>query len=81
MPFEAKSWFAIAVPAGTPRPVIERIATDVRRVVGEPQYREKYITGQGLDAFTLGPDEFAAFLGKDREKYAQRVKNANVRLD
>ena len=81
VPFEAKSWFAIAVPAGTPRPVIDRIAADVRRVVGEPQYREKYITAQGLDAFTLGPDEFAAFLAKDREKYAQRVKNANVRLD
>jgi len=81
VPFEAKSWFAIAVPAGTPRPVIDRIATDVRRVVGEPQYRDKYITGQGLDAFTLGPEEFAAFLSKDREKYAQRVKNANVRLD
>ena len=81
IPFEAKSWFAIAVPAGTPRPVIDRIAADVRRVVGEPQYREKYITAQGLDAFTLGPDEFAAFLAKDREKYAQRVKNANVRLD
>jgi tripartite-type tricarboxylate transporter receptor subunit TctC len=81
VPFEAKSWFAIAVPAGTPRPVIERIAADVRRVVGEPQYREKYITAQGMDVFALGPDEFAAFLAKDREKYAQRVKNANVRLD
>ena len=35
----------------------------------------------GLDTFALGPDQFAAFLAKDREKYAQRVKNANVRLD
>ncbi|HTO51630.1 MAG TPA: tripartite tricarboxylate transporter substrate binding protein [Burkholderiales bacterium] len=81
VPFEAKSWFAIAVPAGTPRPVIDRIAADVKRVVEQPEYREKYITGMGLDAFSLGPDEFAAFLAKDREKYAQRVKLANVRLD
>jgi len=81
VPFEAKSWFAIAVPAGTPRPVIDRIAAEVKRVVEQPEYRDKYITGMGLDAFSLGPDQFAAFLAKDREKYAQRVKLANVRLD
>jgi tripartite-type tricarboxylate transporter receptor subunit TctC len=81
IPFEAKSWFAIAAPTGTPRPIIDRIAADVRRVVEQPEYRERYITAQGLDAFMLGPDEFAAYLEKDRAKYAQRVKNANVRLD
>ena len=81
IPFEAKSWFALAAPAGTPRPIIDRIAADVKRVVEQQEYRDKYVTGMGLDTFVLGPDQFAAFLAKDREKYAQRVKNANVRLD
>jgi tripartite-type tricarboxylate transporter receptor subunit TctC len=81
IPFEAKSWFAIAAPAGTPRQIVDRIAADVQRVVEQQEYRDKYVTGMGLDAFVQGPDQFAAFLAKDREKYAQRVKNANVRLD
>lgn len=81
IPFEARSWFAIAVPASTPRPVIDRIAADVRKVVDTPEYREKYVAGLGLEPFPLGPDQFAAFLAEDRAKYAQRVKNANVKLD
>lgn len=79
--FEAVSWFGLAVPAGTPRPVVDRIAADVKRVVEQPEYREKFITGMGLEPLSMGPDQFAAFLGKDRAKYAQRVKNANVKLD
>ncbi len=81
IPFEARSWFAIAAPAGTPRPVVDRIAADVKRVVEAPEYREKFINGMGLEPLSMGPDQFAEFLGKDRAKYAQRVKNANVRLD
>lgn len=81
IPFEARSWFAIAVPASTPRPVIDRIAADIRKVVDTPEYREKYVAGLGLEPFQLGPDQFAAFLVEDRAKYAQRVKNANVKLD
>jgi tripartite-type tricarboxylate transporter receptor subunit TctC len=81
IPFEARSWFAIAAPSSTPRPVIDRIAADVRKVVDTPEYREKYVAGLGLEPFPLGPDQFAAFLTDDRAKYAQRVKNANVKLD
>jgi tripartite-type tricarboxylate transporter receptor subunit TctC len=81
IPFEARSWFAIAAPAGTPRPVVDRIAADVKRIVESPEYREKYVAGLGLEPFPLGPDQFAAFLVEDRAKYAQRVKNANVKLD
>ena len=79
--FEARSWFAIAVPAGTPRAVVDKIAADVRKVVAQPEYRKKFIVDQGLEPLDLGPDQFAEYLAKDRAKYAQRIKNANVRLD
>jgi tripartite-type tricarboxylate transporter receptor subunit TctC len=79
--FEARSWFALAAPAGTPRAVVERIAADVRKVVAQPEYRKRFVLDQGLEPFELGPDQFAEFLAKDRAKYAQRIKNANVRLD
>jgi tripartite-type tricarboxylate transporter receptor subunit TctC len=79
--FEARSWFALAAPAGTPRAIVDKIAADVRRVVDTAEYRDKFITGMGLDPFPLGPDEFAKYLETDRSKYAQRVKNANVKLD
>ena len=79
--FEARSWFGIAAPAGTPRPIIDRIAADVLRVVQTPDYRKRVVLDLGLDPFEMGPDQFAAFLVKDRAKYEQRIKNANVKLD
>ena len=81
IPFEARSWFMVAAPSSTPRPVIDRIAADVKRVVDTPEYREKFVLGLGLESFSLGPDQLAEFLVADRAKYAQRVKNANVKLD
>jgi len=79
--FEARSWFGIAVPAGTPRAIIDKIAADARKIVLQPEYRKRFILDQGLEPFDLGPDQFAEYLVKDRAKYAERIKNANVRLD
>jgi len=79
--FEARSWFGIAAPAGTPRAIIDKIAADARKIVSQPEYRKRFILEQGLEPFDLGPDQFAEYLVKDRAKYAQRIKNANVRLD
>jgi tripartite-type tricarboxylate transporter receptor subunit TctC len=81
LPFEARSWFMVAVPSSTPKAVVDRIAADVRRVVETPEYREKFINAMGMEPLNLGPAELTTFLEKDRAKYAERVKNANVRLD
>ena len=79
--YEARSWFGLVAPAGTPRAAIDKIAADVTKVLGQPDFREKFVTGVGLEPLVQGPEEYAQFLRKDREKYAQRVKNANVKLD
>jgi tripartite-type tricarboxylate transporter receptor subunit TctC len=79
--FEARSWFGLVAPAGTPRAVIDKIAGDVAKVLAQPEFREKFVTGVGLEPLVQNPEQFAEFLRKDREKYAVRVKNVNVKLD
>jgi tripartite-type tricarboxylate transporter receptor subunit TctC len=79
--FESRSWFGLVVPAATPRPVIDRIAADVSKVITRPEFTEKYLTGVGLNLLNQGPDQFAKFLESDRADYAQRVKLVNVKLD
>ena len=81
LPFEARTWFGLAVAGGTPRALVERIATDSRKITESEEYRTKYIVGIGLDPFPLGPEGLAEFLVKDRARYAQRVRAANLRLD
>jgi tripartite-type tricarboxylate transporter receptor subunit TctC len=79
--FESRSWFGLVVPAGTPRPVIDRIATDVGRVISTADFRDRFITGVGLEPMLLMTDQFAEFLKADRAIYAARVKNISVKLD
>lgn len=79
--FESRSWFGLVVPAATPRTIIDRIASDVSRILALNEFREKFVTGVGLELHVLMPDPFAEFLKADRATYAIRVKNINVKLD
>ena len=79
--FESRSWFGLVVPVATPRPIIDRIAGDVSRILALNEFREKFVTGVGLELHVLMPDAFAEFLKAYRATYAIRVKNINVKLD
>ena len=81
IPYVGVSWFGLIGPSGIPRAVVDKVATDVARVVNVPEFREKYITGVGLEPFSLGPDQLAQQLNSDRARYVSSVKAANVRLD
>ena len=79
--FAPSDWFGLVAPAGTPRAVVDKIAADVGRIIGRPEYEQVSISGIGLSSINQGPAKFAEFLKKDRATYAVRVKNANVNLD
>ena len=79
--FNASAWFGLVAPAGTPRAVVERIAADVSKIIVRPEFQKKFISGVGLELLNQGPDQFAAFLQKDRQAYAAHIKNINVKLD
>jgi len=79
--FLTHGWFGFVVPAGTPRPVIDKIAADTSKVITTREFDEKFVTGVGMELLNQGPDEYAEFLVKDRSQYAKRVKEVNVKLD
>ena len=56
-----EAWFAILAPAGTPRPIVDRIAADIARVQAVPETR-RLITAAGLEPRDLGPDATRAFI-------------------
>ncbi len=79
--FESIAWFGWFVPAATPRALVERIAADASRVMATPDFRERHILGVALDPMNLGPAQFAELLRADRERYAERLKPLNIKLD
>ena len=62
--YVAESWNGIAAPAGTPRPVIERLYKAMAKVMEGPKVRETFAT-LGAEVTLLGPEEFAAYVKND----------------
>jgi len=78
--YEAVAWQGLFAPAGTPRPVVDRIAAEVRRIWALPEVVAA-LTKLGAEPVVSTPDEFAAFARAERAKWAEVVKAAGVQID
>jgi tripartite-type tricarboxylate transporter receptor subunit TctC len=78
--YEAVLWQGYFVPAGTPREVINKLSTDINRVLAMPDTVEK-LAGAGTDPFPGSPDQFAGFLKSEIDKWGKVVKAIGLKLD
>jgi len=73
-------WFGVFAPAGTPRPIIDRLNAELVKALRTPEVSER-IRQQAYDTWTLTPDEFTAFLRTDHAKWGQVVKLSGYKPD
>src|SRR6476659_7303163 len=78
--FEAKSWFGLVAPAGTPPEIIKKINEDVTKVISDPAFTRQYLVAQGLVPITGTPEEFASFIQAETKRWGKVVKDANIQL-
>ncbi len=74
----SRSWYGLFAPAGTPRPVIDRINKEVRAIVGEKDFQEKNLFPRGLVPALDTPEEFTAEIKAGRATAQQVVKDAGM---
>ena len=72
---------ALLAPRDTPKDLVNKIANDVRKIIREPAFREKYIDGFAFELVASTPEEFAAYIVKDRIRQEQRIKISGAKLD
>lgn len=78
--FDMSSWQGILVRAGTPKPIIDRLAGEIAKILKDPEVHE-LLTSQGQEPFISTVSDFAELLKADREKYGAIIKRANIKLD
>jgi len=78
--YELASWYGILAPAGTPRPIVEKLHGMIDKIVAMPDVTAKIIDG-GSDPMVLAPDAFMDRLRADVAKFANLVKTANIKVD
>ena len=78
--YEFNNWYGIMAPAGTPRPVIDWLNTEILRILALSDVRERF-TGLGADPTPSTPERFGAVMKADAEKWGRIIKQAGVRAD
>ena len=78
--YEATIWLGIMAPAGTPKPVIDRLNAEIVKVAGRPDVRKAW-NEQGAEPMSMTPGEFEKYLNDDIAKWATVVKVSGARPD
>ncbi len=78
--YETGIWLGLMAPAGTPRPVLERLNAEVNKVLNAPDVKEAW-EKQGAIAMGMSIDQFDKFLREDIVKWAQVVKVSGAKVD
>lgn len=79
--FEAVSWYGIFVPAGTPKPVIDKINADVQEVFASAEFREKVVEPRMLGQIEGSADRFAEFVKAESAKWKKLVRDADLKVE
>ena len=77
--YEIVGWHGIFAPAGTPREIVERLSNTIGKILGAADIRELWNT-QAMEIFPSTPEQFAARLRFDYERYSKLIRDAGIKL-
>jgi tripartite-type tricarboxylate transporter receptor subunit TctC len=78
--YDGSSWQGVVMPAGTPREIVARVYQELATMLKAADTREKFLA-QGALASGMPPEEFAAFVKREAEKWDKVAKAAKVQVD
>jgi tripartite-type tricarboxylate transporter receptor subunit TctC len=78
--FDAVSWFALFAPAGTPRPIVDKLQQEVKKIITGPEVGKR-LADAGLEVVASTPDELAAYQRTEIAKWAKVVKDSGAKVD
>jgi tripartite-type tricarboxylate transporter receptor subunit TctC len=78
--FNVVTWYAIAAPAGTPKPVVDKIADAFQKSLAMPDVKSK-LALQGVETFYLSPKDYVAYLDTEAKTLANVIKTANIKAE
>jgi tripartite-type tricarboxylate transporter receptor subunit TctC len=78
--FDVGAWQGVMVPAGTPRPIIDRLNTELRKALANPEVRAK-LAVQGAEPLGSTPEEYGAYIKKEIDRWGKVVQQSGVKAE
>jgi tripartite-type tricarboxylate transporter receptor subunit TctC len=77
---DVPSWYTLLAPARTPTEPVRRLRAELARIASKPGFRDQ-LARQAIDARTISPDEYAAFLKREIDKWGGVVRSNGIKVD
>jgi tripartite-type tricarboxylate transporter receptor subunit TctC len=77
--YEATIWLGLMAPAGTPKPIVDKLNAEINKVLSKPQVKEAWAK-QGAAPIIMTPAEFDAYLRSDIDKWAKVIQTAGIKV-
>ena len=78
--FEVTGWYGLLAPAGTPPEIVAKLQTEVSRMLKQPDVKELLLK-DGADPVGSTPDQFAAYIRSEMDKWSKVIKQSGARVD
>ena len=76
----SQTWYGLFAPAGTPRPAVDKINAEVKRIFADKEFVKKHVIDRGQVPAVNTPEEFAAEIKRNRAAAQQVVKDSGLQL-
>jgi tripartite-type tricarboxylate transporter receptor subunit TctC len=78
--FEVVQWFGVFAPAGTPRPIVNRVSTEVQSIIAQPAVNERFAQ-QGIEPISSTPDAFSAYVKTELTRWTKLLKEMGIQSE
>jgi tripartite-type tricarboxylate transporter receptor subunit TctC len=75
--YDAVIWIGVMAPAGTPKDIVEKLNTEINRILARPELQESW-RRQGANTMKMTPDEFGAYIESEIARWAKLIKANNI---
>ena len=79
--YEVLIWHGLFVPAGTPQPIIDRLRAEILVVLAQPEFAKRLADAGAGEPYPTTPEEFAARMRGDYEKYGKLIRSIGMKLE
>ncbi|WP_280774032.1 tripartite tricarboxylate transporter substrate-binding protein [Polynucleobacter sphagniphilus] len=75
--FNITSWFGFVVPAGTPKPLVDKLNIEINAIISKPEIRKKLLDS-GIEPSPMSPSQFNVMLAKNYDLYGKLLENLQI---
>jgi tripartite-type tricarboxylate transporter receptor subunit TctC len=78
--YEAVTWFGLVGPKAMPRDLVMKINTEVKRILSDPAFQEKFLAPQMFDSMASDPEEFDQYIKLETQRWGNVIREQKLTI-